>query len=214
MNCQEFWNSIPPPEPGKPLRADAGQQAHLAECVRCAGLFRRHVRLANDLSALGAEMGRSEAPSRVESRLACAFRAQAGLPPVVPIRRWRAPILWAAAAALLLSASVAVLEQRRPAPQPAHRNRPSAVELAQWALPPEIELDNAGVADADGFIPVPDAARLTAGEEPMDLVRVEMPRSSLIAFGFPVGVENASENIEADVLVGPDGLARAVRFLD
>ncbi len=45
------------------------------------------------------------------------------------------------------------------------------------------------------------------------LVRVELPRSALMRFGLPVNNERANERVKADVLVGSDGIARAVRFI-
>lgn len=54
---------------------------------------------------------------------------------------------------------------------------------------------------------------------PMDLqdggqvMRVELPRSTLAGFGLPVNMERVNERVKADVLVGPDGQARAIRFV-
>ncbi len=45
------------------------------------------------------------------------------------------------------------------------------------------------------------------------LIRVQMPRPALIAFGLPVNVERADVPVKADLLVGEDGLARAIRFV-
>lgn len=45
------------------------------------------------------------------------------------------------------------------------------------------------------------------------VIRVQMPRSALASFGLPFNVERADESVKADVLVGDDGLARAVRFV-
>jgi hypothetical protein len=45
------------------------------------------------------------------------------------------------------------------------------------------------------------------------LVRVELPRSALARFGLPVNMDRADERVKADVLVGADGLARAIRFV-
>lgn len=45
------------------------------------------------------------------------------------------------------------------------------------------------------------------------IVRVEMPRSALAQFGLPVNMERANERIKADVLIGEDGMARAIRFV-
>jgi hypothetical protein len=45
------------------------------------------------------------------------------------------------------------------------------------------------------------------------MVRVELPRSALARFGLPMNMNRANEKIKADVLVGADGLARAIRFV-
>jgi hypothetical protein len=45
------------------------------------------------------------------------------------------------------------------------------------------------------------------------VVRVELPRSALMSFGLPMNMERADERIKADVVVGNDGLARAIRFV-
>ena len=46
------------------------------------------------------------------------------------------------------------------------------------------------------------------------LVRVEMPRYALARFGLPMNVNRLDEKVKADVLVGNDGLARAIRFVN
>lgn len=46
-----------------------------------------------------------------------------------------------------------------------------------------------------------------------ELIRVQMPRSALIAFGLPVNIERADVPVEADLLIGEDGLTRAIRFV-
>ncbi|HEV2914723.1 MAG TPA: hypothetical protein VGX92_15710 [Pyrinomonadaceae bacterium] len=45
------------------------------------------------------------------------------------------------------------------------------------------------------------------------VVRVELPRSALVRFGLPVNAERAGEPVKADVLLGEDGLAQAIRFV-
>lgn len=45
------------------------------------------------------------------------------------------------------------------------------------------------------------------------IVRVEAPASTLISFGLPVTAENINRPVQADLLLGQDGLARAIRFL-
>ena len=45
------------------------------------------------------------------------------------------------------------------------------------------------------------------------MVRVELPRLALARFGLPMNMNRANEKIKADILVGADGLARAIRFV-
>ena len=46
------------------------------------------------------------------------------------------------------------------------------------------------------------------------VVRVELPRSTIISMGFAVNMDRYSERVKADVLLGADGLARAIRFVE
>jgi hypothetical protein len=59
------------------------------------------------------------------------------------------------------------------------------------------------VADA------PAATPLESGQ----LVRVQLPRAALASLGLPLNVERGNEPVKADVLLGGDGLARAIRFV-
>jgi hypothetical protein len=45
------------------------------------------------------------------------------------------------------------------------------------------------------------------------VVRVELPRSALISMNLPMSMERADGSIKADVLLGDDGLAHAIRFI-
>ena len=45
------------------------------------------------------------------------------------------------------------------------------------------------------------------------IVRVEVPRTTLASFGLPVNMERFDEKVKADILFGVDGRARAIRFV-
>ena len=45
------------------------------------------------------------------------------------------------------------------------------------------------------------------------IVRIELPRSKLATFGLPVNMDRYNEKVKADVLLGVDGLAHAIRFV-
>ena len=65
---------------------------------------------------------------------------------------------------------------------------------------------------ATDFFSVGDTSALSLADGGQ-LVRVELPRSALMRFGLPVNTDRASERVKADVLVGADGIARAIRFV-
>src|SRR5688500_6280225 len=65
--------------------------------------------------------------------------------------------------------------------------------------------------DTAGFLPWPGGEAWPPFESG-SLVRVDLPVSALVALGLPVPLSNVSE-VQADVVVGQDGLARAVRFV-
>ena len=46
------------------------------------------------------------------------------------------------------------------------------------------------------------------------IVRVEVPRSTLMMWGLPVNAERAGEMVQADVVIGEYGVARAIRILN
>jgi hypothetical protein len=55
----------------------------------------------------------------------------------------------------------------------------------------------------------PAATPLESGQ----LVRVQVPRAALASLGLPLNAERGNEPVKADVLLGGDGLARAIRFV-
>lgn len=61
------------------------------------------------------------------------------------------------------------------------------------------------------FFPLPHANALTSSDGGQ-MMRVELPRSALASFGLLVNNERDGR-VKADVLLGDDGLARAIRFV-
>lgn len=205
MTCREFWNSMPELAP----RA-AGDHGHIRECPACAARMERQRALDRGLAAVAGEWRGVEAPARLEHRLTEAFRSHNGVA-VMPRRNvWAPALTWLAAAAALFALAVFLVRGRQP--QPALRHTPGRVQLA-YATPGFQEAAESSIYSEEGFIPLPNAARIEANEE-VDLVRVELPRSSMIAAGYTVSPERLADPVQADVVLGADGLARAVRFLD
>jgi hypothetical protein len=200
MNCQEFWNTVP--ELG-----DRDGGSHLEECPACAARMSRHRELQAGFRAVAAGFRRVEAPPRVEARLLSAFRRQSGMEIRATSRRWVPAATWAVAFAAMFALAAFLVRDRQP--EAARPPLQRTIELAMLH-PPQ--------ADADGFIPLPNSAPLAVGDaadgDDVNLVRVEVPRSAMIALGLDVSADRAEELVQADVMLGSNGMARAVRFLD
>lgn len=63
-----------------------------------------------------------------------------------------------------------------------------------------------------GFIALSNESQLVPLESGQ-VLRVELPTSTLISMGLPITAEDVSKPILADLLVGQDGMARAIRFV-
>jgi hypothetical protein len=178
---------------------------HLAACSECDGAWQERRSLAAGMRRLSGDLRATEAPSRVEAGLVAAFRAQSLRQSSMPPRGVWVPLFAGIAAALLLAIGLLLLRD-----QPVerlHHTSTSTVELA--SAPIAVDDD----ADADGFIPLPNAERI-APDENVNVVRVEVPRSAMLAVGLTVSAEQSSDLVEADVKMGANGLARAVRFIN
>lgn len=73
---------------------------------------------------------------------------------------------------------------------------------------------NTPLAEEEGdasFYPLPEAEALPMVENAM-VVRVQLPVSSLRLMGVPVSEEEPDSSVQAELLLGQDGLARGVRL--
>ncbi|HEX8150427.1 MAG TPA: hypothetical protein VF591_24805 [Pyrinomonadaceae bacterium] len=103
---------------------------------------------------------------------------------------------------------------RERAPRPTYTPRPRATNVSYRGDRPRPALAEAVRAQevATEFIPLTQAGPYTQAEEG-HIVRVELPRSALASFGLPVNAETWGGRVKADVLMGQDGIARAIRFV-
>jgi hypothetical protein len=88
----------------------------------------------------------------------------------------------------------------------------SIVATPDLAAAPVLPTTDAEREVATDFVPVGYGSALDL-QDGGQLVRVELPRFALARFGLPLNMDRADEDIKADVLVGADGLARAIRFV-
>jgi hypothetical protein len=172
------------------------------------------------LRALAESDREKEAPGEVEARLRAAFRRKHAA------RLWKRPAVWAmaaAAAGVLMIANyswqrmalppkpppvtqapsvapapaVPVAEVARVEPKPARR------QVAKRGAPPPREI-------VTEFFPLVDVA---PAFERGELVRVNLPASAMRTVGLPVREDRLSDRVQADVLVGQEGMPRAIRFV-
>jgi hypothetical protein len=88
-----------------------------------------------------------------------------------------------------------------------NQNRDSALEINQpsSATTAVLEVTSDFMQLGDGSV-----GNLQEGAQ---VVRVEMPRYAMARFGLPVNMERYDERVKADIWLGADGLARAIRFV-
>lgn len=174
------------------------------------------------LRALAENDREREAPPEVEARLLGAFH----------VRRIRRGRLWAAigaiAAALVITALwwtnrapqpvVSVVQQISQAPETA---RPAPVEVAATVArvaraPRKLARKITAVRPPESHEVVTDffplmnpAPSLGRGQ----MLRVQLPAAAMQTVGLPVREEHLDDLVQADVLVGEEGMPRAIRFV-
>ena len=176
-------------------------------------------KLAAGLRALAARMEVEQPSLELENALRFAFQRRR--------RMWRRISLIAAgaAAASILVAVATVMRHEPPrpvdAPPAIARSSPAVVIEQKPVEPPAAVVPRVRTARrpqparreiVTEFFPI-------AGNEalgPLErggIVRIRIPRSALMVFGLPMNEARATELIKADVVMGEDGLARAIRFV-
>ena len=149
-------------------------------------------------------------------------------------------LIGAIAAGLVLVFGLSAIRWWQPAPLPqetrtplvANGGSPSSAPMVSTFAPPIIKknltdsrrrhksgasaktkratTDNTEIAT--DFIPVVYGGAVNLAEGGR-MVRVQLPRLAMASFGLPVHMDRANEKVKADVLVGVDGLAQAIRFV-
>ena len=154
------------------------------------------------------------------------FSRAAGKPLTVSWRPW-VP----AAAAVVLFAGIAFLGWTNRQPPPTIR--PNISAAAEKVLPapaddpattPAVELNadapsldrkppkKANVVTPSGFVDLPWTAGLPAFESG-EIVRMDVPVASLPTYGIDISSGAGRGPVEADILIGQDGFARAIRLV-
>jgi hypothetical protein len=234
MTCRIVAADLVDVARGVGLAADrqARVDRHLRECRRCASRLEEERAMSAALGQLAQAINESAVNLESERAALAAFDAAWTQPKVVARpRAWR-PL--AAAAALGLAAGVVWMIAGRHVdvhapdaapgrvasahPDPVERPAQPLAPVAQPApLPAKPAVHRAVAApraravsrDASAFVPWPGADTLPTFESGR-LMRLDLPAAVAISLGLTPPASHSSI-VRADILVGQDGFARAVR---
>jgi len=180
--------------------------------------------VAAALRALAEQDSERQAPEDLEIRLRQAFRRKHAH------RRWRNGVAWSLAAAAAITVVFVAGSQERPKPVAPASAPPQLVAVAP--VPAEIAVAPSPVPAPRELAykartiepqPVRQTQEVVTQFFPLldvvppfergELLRVTVPASTMRRVGLPVNEERLSDRVYADVLVGQEGLARAIRFV-
>ena len=197
--------------------------------------------LTSSLKLLAEDMESLNAPPEVEMKLRAAFRAHRVVTRRSYVNYWVAGIAAALLIAISVIAlswntknsnevsagrteprpiPTPIKEQPRVAesPAPAPKQQEEMIAVQNPRRRPVRRAPRAEVANhvnreiATDFMPLGYLSLATL-QDGGQIVRVELPRSALVNFGVPVNMDRGHEKVKADVLLGVDGLAHAIRFV-
>ncbi|MEP7274155.1 MAG: zf-HC2 domain-containing protein [Acidobacteriota bacterium] len=214
-----------------------GVTAHLAACAPCAARLREAELgcIAIDeaiTSSLAGMTPTARLGMRIESALAKRSTSRLAL---TSLLNWKLAALTAGIFALLLPA---ILRLTSEAPHEARVDTTTPVgasgsdvmppkqmepfgerviarrpEKSRKRVPRRVSANNSGEAEVAtrfySLVEDDELATLESGR----VVRVEVPASTLISFGLPITAEALTKAVQADLILGQDGLARAIRFV-
>ncbi len=188
MTCREFELLAPALERAELIDARTAAMAkrHLDECIECRQVGETQGTLSDLLRAAAQEDAALRAPAEIRANLLrelCAAPRRSSTP-------W-AIAGWTVAAALSLWAVLTVGGPGAPQTTVASANEIYGVQP---------------------FTPIP-ASRLWEPSSGGRIMRVNLPGDAPLLFGFPMSSDAPARRVEADILLGNDGTAHAIRFL-
>ena len=218
MNCRNFEGALVEfaRSGAQGMDPRAGLASHLEICDACRSALDAQVRLSAAARVLRAEAGRFEAPSSVERALLGALdsrrRSQR--------RRFVYGVMGGAIAAALAvmwwttprSVPNAVVAHMAPVAEVAAVVSPPPPPTGQIVRKRHRRASPPAVEPEQPFIAIPYTLPLEPYER-AEIRRMDVPVAALIAAGFPTSMMDPGAHAQADVLVGQDGHARAIRLI-
>jgi hypothetical protein len=170
-------------------------------------------RVVEALRALSEHDASREASPEVEARLRVQFQSRQRR------RAWRRTAVWGSvAAAAAMVVFLVVMNRKPPAPVPVPEAVKQAIAVQPETAPVAVRNPARSVRRpvkrprevVTDFFPLMDPA---PPFERGQLLRVELPASAMQMVGLPVREDRLADPVQADVLVGEEGLPRAIRFV-
>jgi hypothetical protein len=218
----------------------AAIDSHVEHCAACAALMARERQLSQGLRALAAATAADGPPDGLGRRLLEIFAERQSAPRRTEVQRataWRR----AAAAVLLTGAAAAwwwsargepaaeslmnthAVRADAPKPEPAPAPNVGLTDDSQRTTPVAAggqrpravrrrTVPTSSVVRPVGFVALPGAAGLPDFESGQ-IIRMEIPLTSLPTYGIDILPDAQGSPVKADLLVGQDGQARAIRLV-
>lgn len=184
------------------MAEDARREAlHHAEiCPVCGKELEESRALTAELKLVARASREETAPPEIEARLLSALRQRQA----AQVSFWQRHRAWMSAAASVVVLGFALT---RVSPRPPAEGGHPGVAAVKESFEEMEEI-------ASDFFPLQGDLDLPDYHEGSGVVRVLVPRTTLLAFGLPMNHERAFEPLQAEVLIGEDGAAKAIRFLN
>ena len=244
MKCHSLREAIVELARGRDVGSGtlAAIESHVEHCAACAALLARERQLSAGLRALAAATAVDGPSDALGRRLLEVFAERQSTPQRAVVRQPTIGWMRAAAAVLLLTGAAAAWwwsVRGEPAakgavvhPVLADARKPEPAGTPGVALTAESEHATSAVADNHrpraarhravpaspvvrpvGFVALPGAAGLPDFESGQ-IIRMEIPLTSLPTYGIEILPDAQGSPVEADLLVGQDGQARAIRLVN
>ena len=231
MNCDRFETLLESLERDAPMAADLRSAAlhHAESCGHCRARLASARLLRMELQTLARDDKKLQAPARLEANLLSAFRERSLRPSRVSRSVSWASLAAAVAVGIWLLAEhpwrqagpppLVKIQAARPASLPQiapvvttvkTRNKIAGKSSIHRLSRPTGSRTAASIADE--FIALSSGGSWYPVGDGM-VVRVQVPRSAPALVGLPMSGGDVSGTVTADVVLGEDGVARAIRFV-
>lgn len=227
LDCRRYEGALM--EFARAGRTDADTARHLEGCQTCRASLDRQRRLSSAAVRLANDAALFSAPASVENAIRVELESRRSV--VRPFRRRVVGSLLVGA----LAASLAIVwfvKSRQPAPistaqirvnpdsafdvytvdRPQAITKTASLTVAPAKKKPRPVAKKPVSQPEEPFIAIPYTPQIEPYER-AEVMRVNVPVAALIAAGLPMSTVDPTAKAQADVLVGQDGRARAVRLI-